>query len=381
MTVLFKILWVLLKAPDFPTGGIIYGYQGVKSAFETGKGRIVMGAKATIEQNDKEKDRIIVSEIPYMVNKASMIEKTAHLINDKKIEGISDIRDESDRNGLRIIYDLKRDAIPNVVLNNLYKYTQLQSSFGVNNVALVNGRPKTLNLKELIENYVTHRHEVVTRRTEYELKEAEKRSHILQGYIIALDNIDDVIELIKKSKSPEEAKNGLIKKYKLSEIQAKAILEMRLQKLTGLERDKVLKENDELNKLIKTLKDILSDKNKRMNIIKDELTEIKERYGDERKSEIEHSAAEFTVEDMIPDEDMVITFSHEGYVKRTSLDEYRTQSRGGVGAKGVKTKDDDFNEHLFIASTHNYLLIFTEFGKVFWKKVWELPEGSKVSKR
>ena len=369
-----------IKAPDFPTGGIIYGYQGVKSAFETGKGRIVMRAKATIEQNDKEKDRIIVSEIPYMVNKASMIEKTAHLINDKKIEGISDIRDESDRNGLRIIYDLKRDAIPNVVLNNLYKYTQLQSSFGVNNVALVNGRPKTLNLKELIENYVTHRHEVVTRRTEYELKEAEKRSHILQGYIIALDNIDDVIELIKKSKSPEEAKNGLIKKYKLSEIQAKAILEMRLQKLTGLERDKVLKENEELNKLIKTLKDILSDKDKRMNIIKDELTEIKERYGDERKSEIEHSAAEFTVEDMIPDEDMVITFSHEGYVKRTSLDEYRTQSRGGVGAKGVKTKDDDFNEHLFIASTHNYLLIFTEFGKVFWKKVWELPEGSKVSK-
>ena len=369
-----------IKAPDFPTGGIIYGYQGVKSAFETGKGRIVMRAKATIEQNDKEKDRIIVSEIPYMVNKASMIEKTAHLINDKKIEGISDIRDESDRNGLRIIYDLKRDAIPNVVLNNLYKYTQLQSSFGVNNVALVNGRPKTLNLKELIENYVTHRHEVVTRRTEYELKEAEKRSHILQGYIIALDNIDDVIELIKKSKSPEEAKNGLIKKYKLSEIQAKAILEMRLQKLTGLERDKVLKENEELNKLIKTLKDILSDKDKRMNIIKDELKEIKERYGDERKSEIEHSAAEFTVEDMIPDEDMVITFSHEGYVKRTSLDEYRTQSRGGVGAKGVKTKDDDFNEHLFIASTHNYLLIFTEFGKVFWKKVWELPEGSKVSK-
>ena len=353
-------LMKFIKAPDFPTGGIIYGYQGVKSAFETGKGRVIIRAKASIEINDNEKDQIIVSEIPYMVNKASMIEKTAHLVNEKKIEGISDIRDESDRNGLRIIYDLKRDAIPNVVLNNLYKYTQLQSSFGVNNVALVKGRPKTLNLRDLIKNYVEHRHEVVTRRTEYELKEAEK--------------------LIKKSKSPEEARNGLISKYKLSEIQAKAILEMRLQKLTGLERDKILKENEALNQLIESLKDVLSDKGKRMEIIKSELQEVKDRYGDDRRSEIEHSAAEFTVEDMIPDEDMVITFSHQGYVKRTSLDEYRTQSRGGVGAKGVKTKDDDFNEHLFIASTHNYLLIFTEYGKVFWKKVWEIPEGSKVSK-
>ena len=369
-----------IKAPDFPTGGIIYGYQGVKSAFETGKGRIVMRAKATIDINENEKDNIIVTEIPYMVNKANMIEKTAYLINEKKLEGISDIRDESDRNGLRIVYELKRDSIPNVILNNLYKYTQLQSSFGVNNVALVKGRPKILNLKELIKNYVEHRHEIVVRRTKYDLKEAEKRSHILKGYIIALDNIDDIINMIKKSKNPEEAKLSLIKTYKLSEIQSKAILEMRLQKLTGLEREKINKENDEINKLINSLNDILSNKDQRMGIIKDELNNIKDKYGDKRKSEIEHSAAEFTVEDMIPDEDMVITVSHQGYLKRTSLDEYRTQGRGGLGARGVKTKDDDFNEHLFIASTHNYLLIFTEYGKIFWKKVWEIPEGSKVSK-
>ena len=369
-----------IKAPDFPTGGIIYGYQGVKSAFETGKGRIVIRAKATININENEKDNIIVTEIPFMVNKANMIEKTAHLINAKKLEGITDIRDESDRNGLRIVYELKRDSIPNVVLNNLYKYTQLQSSFGVNNVALAKGRPKILNLKELIENYVEHRHEVVVRRTKYDLKEAEKRSHILQGYIIALDNIDNIINMIKKSKNPDEAKLSLIKTYKLSEIQSKAILEMRLQKLTGLEREKINKENDEINKLINSLNDILSSKDQRMNIIKDELNNIKDKYGDKRRSEIEHSAEEFTVEDMIPDEDMVITVSHQGYLKRTSLDEYRTQGRGGLGARGVKTKDDDFNEHLFIASTHNYLLIFTEYGKIFWKKVWEIPEGSKVSK-
>jgi len=369
-----------IKAPDFPTGGIIYGYQGVKSAFETGKGRIVMRARATININENEKDNIIVTEIPFMVNKANMIEKTAHLINAKKLEGITDIRDESDRNGLRIVYELKRDSIPNVVLNNLYKYTQLQSSFGVNNVALAKGRPKILNLKELIENYVEHRHEVVVRRTKYDLKEAEKRSHILQGYIIALDNIDNIINMIKKSKNPDEAKLSLIKTYKLSEIQSKAILEMRLQKLTGLEREKINKENDEINKLINSLNDILSSKDQRMNIIKDELNNIKDKYGDKRRSEIEHSAEEFTVEDMIPDEDMVITVSHQGYLKRTSLDEYRTQGRGGLGARGVKTKDDDFNEHLFIASTHNYLLIFTEYGKIFWKKVWEIPEGSKVSK-
>ena len=369
-----------IKAPDFPTGGIIYGYQGVKSAFETGKGRIVMRAKATININENEKNNIIVTEIPYMVNKANMIEKTAYLINEKKLEGITDIRDESDRNGLRIVYELKRDSIPNVILNNLYKYTQLQSSFGVNNVALVKGRPKILNLKELIENYVEHRHDVVLRRIKYDLKEAEKRSHILKGYIIALDNIDDIINMIKKSKNPEEAKLSLIKTYKLSEIQSKAILEMRLQKLTGLEREKINKENDEINKLINYLNDILSNKDQRMSIIKDELNDIKNKYGDKRKSEIEHSAEEFTVEDMIPDEDMVITVSHQGYLKRTSLDEYRTQGRGGLGARGVKTKDDDFNEHLFIASTHNYLLIFTEYGKIFWKKVWEIPEGSKVSK-
>jgi len=369
-----------IKAPDFPTGGIIYGYQGVKSAFETGKGRIVMRAKATININENEKNNIIVTEIPYMVNKANMIEKTAHLINAKKLEGITDIRDESDRNGLRIVYELKRDSIPNVVLNNLYKYTQLQSSFGVNNVALAKGRPKILNLKELIKNYVEHRHEVVVRRTKYDLKEAKKRSHILQGYIIALDNIDNIINMIKKSKNADEAKLSLIKAYKLSEIQSKAILEMRLQKLTGLEREKINKENDEINKLIDSLNDILSSKDQRMNIIKDELNNIKDKYGDKRRSEIEHSAEEFTVEDMIPDEDMVITVSHQGYLKRTSLDEYRTQGRGGLGARGVKTKDDDFNEHLFIASTHNYLLIFTEYGKIFWKKVWEIPEGSKVSK-
>jgi len=369
-----------IKAPDFPTGGIIYGYQGVKSAFETGKGRIVIRAKATININENEKDNIIVTEIPFMVNKANMIEKTAHLINAKKLEGITDIRDESDRNGLRIVYELKRDSIPNVVLNNLYKYTQLQSSFGVNNVALAKGRPKILNLKELIKNYVEHRHEVVVRRTKYDLKEAEKRSHILQGYIIALDNIDNIINMIKKSKNPDEAKLSLIKTYKLSEIQSKAILEMRLQKLTGLEREKINKENNEINKLINSLNDILSSKDQRMNIIKDELNNIKDKYGDKRRSEIEHSAEEFTVEDMIPDEDMVITVSHQGYLKRTSLDEYRTQGRGGLGARGVKTKDDDFNEHLFIASTHNYLLIFTEYGKIFWKKVWEIPEGSKVSK-
>ena len=369
-----------IKAPDFPTGGIIYGYQGVKSAFETGKGRIVIRAKARININENEKDNIVVTEIPYMVNKANMIEKTAHLINAKKLEGITDIRDESDRNGLRIVYELKRDSIPNVVLNNLYKYTQLQSSFGVNNVALAKGRPKILNLKELIKNYVEHRHEVVVRRTKYDLKEAEKRSHILQGYIIALDNIDNIINMIKKSKNPDEAKLSLIKTYKLSEIQSKAILEMRLQKLTGLEREKINKENNEINKLINSLNDILSSKDQRMNIIKDELNNIKDKYGDKRRSEIEHSAEEFTVEDMIPDEDMVITVSHQGYLKRTSLDEYRTQGRGGLGARGVKTKDDDFNEHLFIASTHNYLLIFTEYGKIFWKKVWEIPEGSKVSK-
>ncbi len=369
-----------IKAPDFPTGATIYGFQGVRAAFETGRGRIVLRAKATIEETRTGKEQIIVSEIPYQVNKASMIEKTASLIVDKKIEGISDIRDESDKSGMRIVYDLKRDAIPNVVLNNLYKQTALQSSFSVNNVALVNGRPKTLTLKDLITHFVDHRHEIVVRRTEFELEEAEKRAHILEGYLIALDNLDEVIELIRSSKDPDEAKAGLIQKFKLSEIQAKAILEMRLQRLTGLEREKIENEYKEIKELIKRLKEILGDEGLRMQIIKDELSEMKERYGDERRSEIEHSADEFTAEDMIPDEEMVITISHEGYVKRTPLVDYRTQGRGGVGSKAATSKDDDFTEHLFIASTHNYLLIFTEFGKVFWKKVWEVPEGNKTAK-
>lgn len=369
-----------ITAPDFPTGATIYGYQGVRAAFETGRGRVVLRAKAEFETTSTGREQIIVSEIPYQVNKASMIEKTAALINEKKIEGIADIRDESDKQGMRVVYDLKKDSIPNIVLNNLYKQTALQSSFSVNNVALVKGRPKTLNLKDLIVHFVDHRHEVVIRRTEYELDEAEKRAHILEGYLIALDNLDEVINLIRASKDPDEARDGLIEKFNLSEIQAKAILDMRLQRLTGLERDKIQKEYEEIQALIKELKEILGDEGKRMQIIKDELLEMKERYGDERRSAIEHSADEFTAEDMIPDEDMVITISHQGYIKRTPLVEYRTQGRGGVGSRAAKSKDDDFTEHLFIASAHNYLLIFTEFGKVFWIKVWELPEGSKASK-
>lgn len=369
-----------VTAPDFPTGGTIYGYTGVKSAFETGRGRIVLRAKADIEVTKTGREQIIVTEIPYQVNKASMIEKTAALVNEKKIEGISDIRDESDRSGMRIVYELKKDAIGNVVLNNLYKYTQLQSSFGVNNVALVKGRPYTLNLKDLIKNYVDHRHEVVIRRTQYELNEAEKRAHILEGYLIALDNLDEVINLIRASRDPEIAKDGLIEKFGLSEIQAKAILEMRLQRLTGLERDKIKKEYDEIMELITKLKEILEKEELRMGIIKDELIEIKDRYGDERRTDIVHSAEDFTTEDMIPNEEMLITISHQGYIKRTLLSEYRTQGRGGVGSRGAGSKEDDFTEYLFTGMTHNYLLIFTEFGKVFWKKVWELPEGSKTSK-
>ena len=369
-----------ISAPDFPTGGIIYGYQGVRSAFETGRGRVVMRAKATIETNKKGKEQIIVSEIPYMVNKASMIEKTAGLINDKKIEGISDLRDESDREGLRIVYDLKRDAIPNVVLNNLFKYTQLQSSFGVNNVALVNGRPQTLNLKQLIHHFVNHRHDIVVRRTQYDLDEAQKRAHILEGYLKALDHLDEVIALIRSSRDPEIAKTGLMGEFDLSEIQAKAILEMRLQRLTGLEREKILKEYEEIKAQIEELKDILGDEGRRMQIIKDELIELNDRYGDERRTSIEHSADDFTDEDMIPNEEMVITISHEGYIKRTPLTDYRTQGRGGVGSRGAATKQDDFTEHLFTAFTHNYLLVFTELGKVFWRKVWAIPEGSKTAK-
>lgn len=369
-----------ITAPDFPTGAMIYGYQGVRAAFETGRGRIVMRAKAEIEVLKSGREVIIVSEIPYMVNKANMIEKTAGLVNEKKIEGISDIRDESDRDGLRIVYDIKKDAIPNVVLNNLYKYTQLQTSFSVNNVALVKGRPETLNLKDLIVHYVNHRHEVVIRRTEYELQEAQKRAHILQGYLIALDNLDAVIKLIRESRDPEIAKTGLMESFELSEIQAKAILDMRLQRLTGLEREKIVSEYEEIMKLIEYLESILNNEELRMQIIKDELQEMKDRYGDERRTEVVHSAEEFTDEDMIPNEEVVITISHQGYIKRTQLVEYKTQGRGGVGSKGAGSKTDDFTELLFVAKTHNYLLIFTELGKVFWIKVYRLPEGSKISK-
>ncbi len=373
-------LMKLITAPDFPTGGIIYGYQGVQEAFLTGRGRIVVRAKAEIITSNTGKDQIIVTEVPYMVNKAMMIEKTAALVNEKRIEGISDIRDESDRDGYRVVYDLKRDAIPNVVLNNLFKYTQLQSSFGVNNVALVKGRPQTLNLKDMIVHFVDHRHEVVVRRTKYELNEAEKRAHILEGYLIALDHLDEVIKLIRNSKDPDVAKEGLIVQFSLSEIQAKAILEMRLQRLTGLERDKILNEYKEVKALIDRLKEILANESVRMGIIKDELAEIRERYGDARRTLVVHSDDDITLEDMIPNEEMVITISNQGYVKRTSLSEYRTQGRGGIGSKSATTKEDDFTEHLFIGPAHNYLLIFTEFGQLYWKKVYEIPEVTKTSK-
>ncbi len=373
-------LMEFVKGPDFPTGGIIYGYAGVQQGFLHGRGRVVVRGKAEIVTNANGRDQIIVTEIPYMVNKALMIERTAALVNEKKIEGIADIRDESDRDGYRVVYDLRKDAIPNIVLNNLFKYTHLQSSFGVNNVALVKGRPQTLNLKDLISLFVEHRHEVVVRRTKYDLNEAEKRAHILEGYIIALDNLDEVIALIRSSKDPEIAKVGLIERFKLSEIQAKAILEMRLQRLTGLEREKIENEYKELQALIKHLNEVLANESMRMDIIKEELREIRERYGDDRRTEIVHSDDDLTVEDMIPNEEMVITISNQGYVKRTSLSEYRTQGRGGIGSKAASTKQDDFTEHLFIAQAHNYLLIFTEFGQVYWKKVYEIPEGSKTSK-
>ncbi len=373
-------LMKFVTAPDFPTGGIIYGYQGVQEAFLTGRGRIVVRAKAEIVVAANGKDQIIVTEVPYMVNKALMIEKTAAMVNDKKIEGITDIRDESDRDGYRVVYDLKRDAIPNVVLNNLFKYTQLQSSFNVNNVALVKGRPQTLNLKDLIVHFVEHRHDVVVRRTKYELNEAEKRAHILEGYLIALDHLDEVIALIRNSQDPDIAKAGLIAQFNLSEIQAKAILEMRLQRLTGLEREKILNEYKEIKALIEHLKEILASEPLRMGIIKTELAEIKERYGDARRTVIEHSDDDITMEDMIANEEMVITISNQGYVKRTLLSEYRTQGRGGIGSKAATSKEDDFTEHLFIGHAHNYLLIFTEFGQVYWKKVYEIPEGNKTSK-
>jgi len=369
-----------IKGPDFPTGGIIYGISGVHESYLTGRGRVVVRAKAEIVTTSSGKEQIIVTEVPYQVNKASMIEKTAALINEKKIEGISDIRDESDRDGYRVVYELKRDVIPNIVLNNLFKYTQLQTSFGVNNVALVKGRPQTLNLKDLIVHFVDHRHEVVIRRTKFELTAAEKRRHILEGYIIALDNLDEVIKLIRNSKDPSVALVGLMEKFQLSEIQSKAILDMRLQRLTGLERDKIIAEFNEVTALIVRLKEILDNQPLRMEIIKNEIAEMKERYGDERRTVIVPAETDITIEDMIPDEDMVITISNQGYIKRTSLTEYRTQGRGGVGSKAVATKESDFTEQLFVASAHQYLLIFTSYGKVFWKKVYEIPEGTKTSK-
>ncbi len=368
-----------VKAPDFPTGGIIYGYEGVREAARTGRGRVVMRAKANIEEV-KGRECIIVTEIPYQVNKAEMIKKTAELVNDKKIEGIADIRDESDRNGMRIVYVLKRDSVPNVVLNKLFKYTQLQTSFSVNNIALVNGRPELLNLKDMIRHFVDHRHDVVVRRTKYELAQAEKRAHVLQGLLIALDNLDAVIKLIRGSKTPEEARNGLMADFDLSEIQARAILDLRLQKLTGLERDKLKAEYEELMKTIAHLKEILDNFELRMSIITTELIEIKEKYGDERRTEIEYAGGEVSIEDMIPNEQVVITISHAGYVKRTSLTEYRTQNRGGVGAKAAKTRDADFIEHVFVANNHNYMLFFTELGRCFWLRVYEIPEGSRTSK-
>ncbi|MBP6010453.1 MAG: DNA gyrase subunit A [Bacteroidia bacterium] len=370
----------IIKAPDFPTGGIIYGYAGVKEAYNTGRGKVVLRARATIETTDNGRERIIVTEVPFQINKAEMIKRTADLINEKKLEGISDIRDESDREGIRIVYELRRDAIGNVVLNNLFKFTSLQSSFSVNNVALVGGRPMTLNLKDLIVNYVNHRHEVVIRRTRYELAEAEKRAHILEGLLIALDHLDEVIALIRASQTPQIAQDGLINSFQLSEIQAKAILEMRLQRLTGLERDKIRDEYAELMKLIDYYRDVLADEKLRMDIIKDELGEMKEKYGDERRTEIVYTGDEISLEDMIADEDVVITISHQGYIKRTALTEYRTQGRGGRGARGSSTKQEDFVEHIYVASTHNYILFFTEKGRCHWLKVYEIPEGNKTGR-
>ena len=368
-----------VKAPDFPTGGIIYGYEGVRDAFLTGKGRIVMRGKAEIEEENG-KERIIVTEIPYQVNKAELIRKTADLVNDKKIEGISDLRDESDRNGMRIVFEIKRDAIANVVLNKLYKYTSLQTSFSVNNICLVKGRPQLLNLKSIISNFVEFRHEVIVRRTKYELRKAEERAHILEGLIIASDNIDEVIEIIKASPSPDQARENLAERFKLSDIQTRAIVDMRLRQLTGLEQNKLRGEYDELMKTIKDLKDILSNEPRRMLIITEELNDIKSKYGDERRSVIEYSASEMRIEDLIADEEVVVTISHAGYIKRTNLAEYKVQNRGGMGSKGSTTREKDFLEHLFVATNHNYLLIFTEKGRCFWMRVFEIPEGNKIAK-
>lgn len=368
-----------IKAPDFPTGGIIYGYEGVREAFKTGRGRIVMRAKVGFEEVDG-RECIIVTEIPYQVNKADMIKRTADLVNDKKIDGIANIRDESDRNGMRIVYILKRDATPNVVLNTLYKFTQLQSSFSVNNIAIVKGRPQMLNLKDLIHYFIEHRHDVVTRRTQFELKKAEARAHILEGLIIASDNIDEVIALIKASKSTEEAREKLIERFNLSDIQSRAIVEMRLRQLTGLEQDKLRTEYEEIMKLIEHLKALLADVNLRIALIKEELTEIRDKYGDERRSIIEYSGGDVSIEDLIADENVVITISHAGYIKRTNLTEYKTQNRGGVGQKSAGTRDQDFLEHMFVATNHQYMMFFTQKGKCFWMRVYEIPEGSKTAK-
>ncbi|WP_158730534.1 MULTISPECIES: DNA gyrase subunit A [unclassified Flavobacterium] len=368
-----------IKAPDFPTGGIIYGYEGVREAFKTGRGRIVMRAKVGFEEVDG-RESIIVTEIPYQVNKADMIKRTADLVNDKKIEGIANIRDESDRNGMRIVYILKRDATPNVVLNTLYKYTQLQSSFSVNNIALVKGRPQMLNLKDMIHYFVEHRHDVVIRRTQFDLRKAEERAHILEGLIIASDNIDEVIALIKASKNTEEARTKLIERFNLSDIQSRAIVEMRLRQLTGLEQDKLRAEYEEIMKLIDHLRALLADVNLRTALIKEELEEIRDKYGDERRSTIQYSGGDVSIEDLIADENVVITISHAGYIKRTNLTEYKTQNRGGVGQKSAGTRDQDFLEHMFVATNHQYMMFFTQKGKCFWMRVYEIPEGSKTAK-
>ncbi len=368
-----------VKAPDFPTGGIIYGYEGVRDALLTGRGRIVIRGKAEIEEENG-REQIIVTEIPYQVNKAEMIKKIAELVNDKKIEGISDLRDESDRNGMRVVFEIKRDAIANVVLNKLYKFTALQTSFSVNNICLVGGRPRMMALRDLIQEFVEFRHEVVIRRTRFDLRKAEERAHILEGLIIASDNIDEVIEIIKTSSSPDAARDRLSERFGLSEIQTRAIVDMRLRQLTGLEQDKLRSEYDELMKLITDLKDILENENRRMQIIKDELNEMRDKYGDERRSRIEYSASEMRMEDLIADEEVVVTISHAGYIKRTNLAEYKVQNRGGMGSKGSATRDQDFLEHLFVATNHNYLLIFTEKGRCFWMRVYEIPEGTKTSK-
>ena len=368
-----------VKAPDFPTGGIIYGYEGVRDAFLTGRGRVVIRGKAEIEDNNG-REQIIITEIPYQVNKSEMIKKIADLVNDKKIEGISDLRDESDRNGMRIVFEIKRDAIANVVLNKLYKFTALQTSFSVNNICLVDGRPRLLNLRDMISEFVAFRHEVVIRRTRFDLRKAEERAHILEGLIIASDNIDEVIEIIKSSASPDNARERLSERFGLSEIQTRAIVDMRLRQLTGLEQDKLRAEFEELMATITDLKDILANEERRMQIIKDELKDMKAKYGDERRSRIEYSASEMRMEDLIADEEVVITISHAGYIKRTNLAEYKVQNRGGMGSKGSATREKDFLEHLFVATNHNYLLIFTEKGRCFWMRVYEIPEGNKLAK-